>query len=296
MSRNLTTEEVWDKIKGIDNLPTLPTIASEVVAAAQDPDSSVDQIGKVIEKDPPLTAKVLKVANSPMYGLRKEITSIRHALVIMGLKEVENLVLSVSVFNTFPEEPGKASFDREAFWEHSMACSDIAKILAAKLGLRFDGKEFVAGLVHDIGKILFDEYFHEEFSSVLERTTKEDIPMIEAERAVLGVTHCEVGAFLANRWNIPPPIEEAIRFHHAIEEASIEPVLTAIIHLANVMAKVKGIGFCHGSMVFSLEDDPAWSILTEIKPELAELDIERFTFELDDEVEKVKELVRSVRT
>ena len=163
-------EEIKQWIEQIGDLPTLPTIASKTLELVHDPGWSMADIGRVIQNDISLSTKVLRIANSPPYGIRHSIGTVDRALVVLGMEEVAHLVTAVSVFKAFPDLPDQPTFDREQFWDHSAGCGYIAKLLARRLGYRFEGVEFVAGLVHDIGKIVLDQYFHDGFVTVLDFT------------------------------------------------------------------------------------------------------------------------------
>jgi len=285
-------EEIKRRIQNIGSLPTLPKVATEVISMAGNPDVSIKEIASVISQDPSLSAKILKVANSAFYGLKQRVASIQLALVILGLNKIKNLVIGISVFKTFPVKPGHPTFDREKFWEHSVGCGQIAKILAALLGCEMDGEEFVAGLLHDIGKIVMDQFFHEEFTRVVDFTYEKDVPMIEAEKEVLGVTHAEIGSWLAEDWKLPLSLVEAITFHHQPQEAVLNPTLTSLVRLSDLFCKAKGIGFSGDTQGISISDRVAWKTLKAAKPQLEDLDMERFVFDLDTEIEKAKEFLR----
>jgi putative nucleotidyltransferase with HDIG domain len=285
-------EKTKERILNIGNLPTLPKVATEVMSMAADPEVSIKEIASVISKDPSLSAKILKVANSAFYGLTQRIASIQLALVVLGLNKIKNLVVGVSVFKTFPIKPGIPAFDREKFWEHSAGCGQIAKILAGLLGCGMEGEEFVAGLLHDIGKIILDQFFHDEFVRVTVLTSQENIPMIEAEEEVLGTTHAEIGSWLAEEWKLPLILVEAITHHHEPEKAVLNPILTSLVRLSDLFCKAKGIGFSGDTQGISFSDRIAWKTLKEAKPELRDLDVERFVFDLDAEIEKAREFIR----
>ncbi len=282
-------EEIKERIQNIGSLPTLPKVATEVISMAGNPDVSIKEIASIISQDPSLSAKILKVANSAFYGLKQRVASIQLALVILGLNKIKNLVIGISVFKTFPIRPGRPTFDREKFWEHSVGCGQIAKILATLLGCEMDGEEFVAGLLHDVGKIVLDQFFHDEFTKVVDLTFEKDIPMIEAEKEVLGTTHAEIGSWLAEDWKLPLSLVEAITYHHEPQKAALNPTLTSLVRLSDLFCKAKGIGFSGDAQGVSISDRIAWKTLKAAKPQLEELDMERFVFDLDTEIERARE-------
>ena len=279
-------------IERIRDLPMLPDIAAQVMASVSDPTSSMTDIQGLIERDPALTAKLLKVANSALFGMRRQIATIQLALVVLGMNEVSSIVTSLSVFTAFCDMPDDELFDRKKFWEHSAGCGGIARILSKRLGLKMEGREFVAGLMHDVGRILMDQYFHEEFVEIIERGQGGTGSIRDAEKEFLGASHDQIGGWLADRWGLPDALIEAVACHHEPTRAEIDRSLTAVVHLSDLLCRAKGIGFSGETEGFSIVDDAAWKLLAEDHPKLEDMDIERFTFELDEEIEKAMEFIR----
>lgn len=289
-------EKIIHRIEEARDLPTLPRVATEVLALAGRSETSVRQIGRLVEKDPVLAARVLGVVNSAFYALPQRVTSVNLALAMLGMKRLRNLVAGIAVLRSFPAEPGKPHFDRERFWEHCVGCGMTARLVASKLGLSFDEEEFVGGLTHDLGKLMLDHYFHAEFLEVLDLAAREHIPTHVAEQRLLGINHAEVGAWLAEKWNLPPSLMAVIRYHHEPAAAPGAPPLVALIHFADLLCKAKGIGFDGDICGVALQDDEAWAALRRIRPVAEDLDLERLTFELDDEIERSREFIQlSVR-
>ena len=286
----MEAEVVWARLRKVQDLPTLPQVASRVVQMAMDPNVSLRQVGRVVESDPALAFKILKVVNSAFYGFSRKIGSVPLAVNILGAREVILLTLSVSVFSAFPPIPGKPTFDREAFWRHSIGCGAIARALEERFGKGGHEELFSGGLLHDIGKILLDQYFHPEFSEALDISRRERIPIEQAELRVFGTTHEEVGGWLAERWQLPEGLVACVRHHHRPSEAPREyREAVVIVHIANLLTKASGIGFGGDNFGFSLMDDVAWR---EFVGELGEdVDVERLTFEMEDEIERARAFV-----
>jgi putative nucleotidyltransferase with HDIG domain len=281
---------IIEHIKKINDLPTLPGIAAELLRMAHDPRSSMPQLSSIIERDPALSAKVLKVVNSPFYGMRQKIGDLDKALVILGMREIVNLVSGLLVFKTFSKHHGP-SFDRRAFWLHSAACAVISRSIALRLKCRFAGEDFVGGLIHDIGKIVLDQFAHEDFMRAVDLAEVQRVPLYQAEEEVLGISHAQVGEWLAMTWGLPEALIEVIAEHHCVELAGNQPVLVATVHVANQICKIKGLGFSGYVPDFVLREDPGWLILQEECPQLGAMDMERFMFEIDGEIEKAKQFL-----
>lgn len=284
--------EIKEKILATGDLPTLPLVALEVTRLAENPLTSVVEMVRLIRNDPSLTARILRVANSSYYGMPRRIDSLNTALVVLGMKEISNLVTSISVVKTFSGAE-EDDFDMQAFWEHSAGCAEIARVIASKLHLHFHGAEFTAGLLHDVGKIVLDQHFHTEFLAARELRLAEQIPSSEAERRVLGVDHAEIGAWLAETWSLPPAIAEAIRYHHEPQLASVNSVLTGVIHLSDVMSKAIIEETSRAEWNQRLLTDDAWNILARGNPEIRHLDIATFAEELEENIHRAREFTRT---
>jgi putative nucleotidyltransferase with HDIG domain len=236
--RSKRLRRVTERIIG---LSALPTIVTQLIALVGDPRSSARQVARLISTDQALTAKILRVANSAFYGFPRKIATVQLAIVVLGFNAVKNLALSVTVLKRFSGGTDHRLFDRQRFWEHAIGCGVAARMLAKRFGGR-DGEAFVAGILHDIGKLILIEYAHDEFTDALELAEQEDIPIGQAEEEVLGVTHAEVGGWLAERWNLPEPLAHSISAHHnpfALEEPDD---LVLITHMADALVRFNSIG------------------------------------------------------
>ena len=195
-------------------LPTLPAVITQLIGIIDNPTTSARNVAQLISTDQALTAKILKLANSAFYGFPREIATVNHAVVVLGFETVKNLALSVSVLERFSGHGESSGFDRQKFWEHSIGCGVAAKMLATKFRYRVSGEVFAAGILHDIGKLVLSQYFPADFGEILDVAQSQGIYIGKAEEQVLGVTHAEVGGWLAERWNLPDQLEESISNHH----------------------------------------------------------------------------------
>ncbi|MBI5058753.1 HDOD domain-containing protein [candidate division KSB1 bacterium] len=284
--------EIQHRILSSGDLPTLPTIAIEVSRLATSPLTGMSDIVRIIRNDPPLTAKILRVANSAFYGMPRRIESLNMALVVLGMREINNLVTCISVLRAFPGR-GEAGFDRNAFWEHSAGTGEIARVIASRLHLRLHGVEFTAGLLHDVGKIVLDQHFHSEFMESLRVASAEGLSTAEAERRVLGVDHAEIGAWLAEAWALPPAITECIRYHHQPTLSPDSRTLTAVVHMANLFTTAMlGSESQRARLTERIALSPAWNILAEQHPELIAIDVSGFAADLQENIERARDFIR----
>ena len=280
------------RIERLGQLPTLPRVAAEVMEAMRDPNASMARMAEVISCDPALTAKVLRVANSAFYGVRELVGSLQLALSILGMREINSLVLSLAVFRVFPKGRGETDYDLDLFWSHSAVTGQISRALCRRLKLPGGEEAFVAGLLHDIGRIVFVEYCHDEFMQAVSLASAEGVSMTEAEQSVIGLSHADLGGELAGRWRLPGVIVCGIQYHHHPDSCpEADRLMPAVVGLSDLMCHAKGIGHAGEACVSVLAETQAWEILTRKRPELADMDLERLTFEMDDEIAKALELV-----
>ncbi len=228
--------EVEQLLDSIVTLPTLPAVVTKITAIIDDPDSSINDVARLIAKDPPLAMKVLRLVNSAFYGMRNPVSSIAHAASLLGVNVLKNLVLTANICKAFGGLKGKQLFDRDAFWYHSVATGLLAKVMIrhSKKRSRSDPEEvFAAGLLHDIGKVILEQFLTDEFINIMNISEEEGISFYNAERRAECLSHSEIGAGLAERWKIPDPLVEAIRFHHAPLSGSSPSLMACVVSLAD---------------------------------------------------------------
>lgn len=249
----MLSNKIRTKLESIRDLPTIPIIISEVLSVIDNPDSNAVQLASLIEKDQALTARVLRIANSPFYGFSRAISTIDLAIVIMGMNTLKEIVLSL-IIKRFFSKISTNLFDTKAFWNYSVYCGASARLLSRKLGFKVTGEAFVGGLIHDIGYLVLVEYFKSDFTKIVNLLKSRDISPVEAERLVIDTDHCEIGAWIAEKWNFPEKIVDGIRNHHThfteqcntsdIDETEnideIEQPLTAIVSLSEWFAESNG--------------------------------------------------------
>ena len=287
-------QEVQRKVSSIENLATLPNIATEILEMIRKSNSNMREIARVIEKDVSVTTKILKVSNSPLWGFAGRIDNVNRALVILGLKQVTNIVVAVSLYSAFTKLKPNPYFNREKFWLHSAATGQISRTLSKKLKLNFHGEDFVAALIHDIGKFILDQFLSEQFKYTLEYAQNSGKKIVDAEKEVLGCDHAEIGAWLLQRWNFPEAISTAVLFHHHPEKAPQHRDLTSVIHISDMLCEMWGIGFDEDTTKFYLKENPGWNILRNTHPHLYKMDVEKFTFQLKSDIDKARLFIQLI--
>lgn len=197
-------------------LPAFPESVNQVLQLTARKDSSPQDLVSVIERDMVMTARVLRLVNSPLFRLEREVISVQHAVIYVGMDLIKNLAISIATAGSLPKT-NKAGLDMDEFWLQSLSVGVIAKLLARRRGIsEFDSADyFVSGLLHNIGKIVFAYFYPEDYSKVLSRALSEDKADYELETEIFGFDHSELGSMLAQDWKLPEQLVNAIRYHHS---------------------------------------------------------------------------------
>ncbi len=228
-------------LQNIRNLPSMPLVMVEVSKMLTNPMTSASDLGRLIGKDQGLVAKILTVANSPLYGLPRRVSTVEFAIVILGFDQIKNIVIALSMIEAF-QSSSDEYWNRDAYWRHSLITATAAKKIADELGYPRSGEAFTAGLLHDLGISVMQRYLNNEFKVISNMVNETGICHLAAEEEVLGLTHQDVGRFLADKWNLPQTLGDAILNHHFPSNAEQNRVLSSIIHLADFMTQVLQTG------------------------------------------------------
>ncbi|MBV5338872.1 MAG: HDOD domain-containing protein [Deltaproteobacteria bacterium] len=295
MDKNKMMERAEILVGAVDDLPTIPIVATKVLQLLDNPDVSVEEVADLMLTDQVMTARVMKLINSPVYKPAQEITSLKRALVYLGLRHVRELALTTSVINAFDGTSG--ALELNAFWEHSFGVGMVSKIIAQKIGYQDLEKAYIAGIIHDLGEVFLSNFLREPFLEVLEYIKLHPVKLVDAEAELLGTTHCEIGLCMARKWNFPDAYCDVIAYHHNPGEATVDPILCAIVNLSDLFCTVRELNYGGLEWIsFNLSDEEGWNILKNESPALAQMDVERFCYELDDAIPDVKALVSSIFT
>lgn len=227
-----------DFLGRISSLPSLPRLYQEVVTEIESEDGTVACVGEIISQDPAMTAKILQLANSAIFGLRFTVTSPAQAASLIGMDTIKSLVLSLQVFKSF-DGATVQGFSMDDLMTHCLRVATIAQLIAKSEGLpkELSNESFAAGLLHDIGKLILAANAPKEFGSALATSKAEGVSQVEAERTVFGLGHDEIGGYLLSLWGIPQNIVESVAFHHRPEQCRSESLSTpALVYVANVLA------------------------------------------------------------
>ncbi len=216
----------------IDELPTLPTALPRLLGLIASAKTDAAEVAEVVSEDPALAAKLLKVANSAYYGFQREITSLDMAVPLLGFNMVRSLALSIGIMQGLPSVEGeKSGFSARRLWTHSVAVATLMEKIGRRLGK--DGTRpyhFVLGLLHDIGKVVLDQFFRSSFEEAIRESLSEShVPLYLAERRIIGLDHGQIGGLLFTRWNLPDTITMPITWHHERENAEADRNLDVVM-------------------------------------------------------------------
>ena len=240
-------------LSGIKNLPSIPKVVFEVTKLLNNPKTSASSLAELISKDQGLTSRILTVANSPLYGIKRRVSSIEFAVLILGFQDIHSIVTALSLVDTINIVPG-TNFDPAEFWMHSMVVGTAARGISQHLGFDFGGEAFVAGILHDIGELVIYKFFNKEFDSVLQRSISKKLSIIDSEMDVLGMSHQEMGKYLADTWNLPEILCDAINYHHSPVQTTGNKKFVSTIHLVDYMTHRLGIASSFWDKDFVLDN------------------------------------------
>ena len=203
----LDVETVRARVERTSAIPTIPQVMKKILKAVEDPATSPATVGKLVSSDPALTTNILRVINAAVYGFVVRIASVNQAVVLLGLDVVRALLLGVSIFEMMEQTA-------VGLWKHSLGCAITAKLLAQKKGMSDPEEASVAGLLHDIGKVVLSVQFPKEYQVALAAARDRSMYLIDAEMETFKMTHATAGAYFANAWRLPKFVAESIRYHH----------------------------------------------------------------------------------
>jgi len=258
----MPVKEIVAKVtEQMGDLPALSTVVSEVLRMTEDPNTSTSDVCEVVQSDPGLTAKVLRVSNSSYYGMRQYVGTLKLALVILGVREVRNIVLGISVFDTLTGEQGDVRLAQE-IWNESLRKAGFARHLSTHMGLGLQGEEFISGLLSDIGKMGLLRKSPEGYRKTLEEHGTMSA-LLEAERTAFGFDHADVAMALAENWSLPQTLAQALWYQYPRPDSSLtearDPNLAAVSRITRLASHDD---FSRPSGQLALADQDAWQVLS----------------------------------
>lgn len=220
------------------DLPAMPAIAVKVMEMVGNPSTSANDLQEVISHDQALTSKVLKIANSAMFGVSRDISTLSHAIMILGFSSIRSIVLATSTKSVYMKTGGASGFSTKLLWDHSLSTALISRAIGSKIQRVNNEEVFIAGLLHDIGKTVMNMNFSSQYESVITEVYNSKVGFLEVEEKLMGFDHTQVGALVLRKWNISQSLEEAVLYHHSPKEAKVNQELTAVVSLANIVSNI----------------------------------------------------------
>ena len=228
----------------VEHIPAFPQAVMRILDITSRGDCDSKELVRIIERDPVLAMKILKLVNSPYVGLPQPIASVSHSVIFVGINTIKNLALSVAAIGMLPKT-NAADFDMDQLLKHSLGVATVAARLAELLGVAEKDRSdyFLAGLLHDFGKVVLAQYKAVEFKQALEKSFADGSPLHQAETAILGYDHAYIGALLAEKWLLPARLVDCIGFHHAVDTETRDDQLRDCVALANIILQRLNFGF-----------------------------------------------------
>ena len=243
-SRELIKSRILGKMKEIKSFPQFVV---ETLRKLNDRDSSASDVAMSLSRDEGLVIRTLKLANSAAYGISRDISSVTEAIAMLGYKNISNIVLSASVYSVMDKSLQGYALDRGQLWKHSLTVAYAARYIAQRFGKSIPEEAYVGGLLHDIGKVVLNDYVRFGYGIIVKLVEEKQIPFIEAETQVLGFDHAQVGAMLVEKWGLPEAYGYAVVYHHAPDSVPPEKrekfqPIADVVHTANTLCLMLGVG------------------------------------------------------
>ncbi|MFH0976612.1 MAG: HDOD domain-containing protein [Spirochaetota bacterium] len=277
-------EQIIKKVKdSIEKMPTLSPLTHKIIQVANDRKSSAQDLTNVIQLDPVLTAKVIKMVNSAYFGLPQKVKSLKQTIVMLGINTVKNVALSSSFAGNVRIKE-KTKLSGNDFWQHSLGVAVASKLIAKELGVdpKFLEEYFIAGLIHDIGKVLINNFFSDEMNKILDISSEKNISIIDIEKQVLKLSHEEIGIAIGKKWNFESPLLFAVGKHHNPVTTGSSAIVSMIVSIADTFVKILQIGFSGNHKIDPVPEE-VWNAL-----QIDEAKVFAALSPINEEMEKAK--------
>lgn len=280
-----TLEEL---VKDIDNLKPMPAIVNQIMAAAEKPDSSMEEIAEIILYDPSITANILKMCNSAYFNLPRKIDSVHDAVTMMGMEQVIDIVLLKSGAENLQKDQKGYGLHEGELWKHAVSSALIARNLAEKKGSEHKQMIFTAALLKDIGKVILDRFVSDSYQKINDLVHNKGCSFREAEKKVLGIDHAELGGIIAKMWDFSPKMVSMIRNHHMNDEKAKDDLETQILYVADNVCMMMGIGGGADGLAYRFHKD----VLRKLG--ISPIDLQGIIASFGEEMQKVEDLIQQM--
>jgi HD-like signal output (HDOD) protein len=280
----LSLSDLQYRVEGLHELPSLPAILFPILnqLSADSDEIDLQKTVQLVSHDGALTSQVLHMANSPLFGMRQQVETLRAAALTLGVQRLRDIVTSCCLMQI---SPGEGEIDVSALWEHSLACALVSRNLARKLGYPDPERAYLAGLMHDLGILVNLLLIPREFTHAYEKAAAAQRSLRDVELEELGLSHEITGDLLSTHWHLFGYLSEVMRRHHEPDRATLDPMLTALVNVADLLCRTSGLGYGYSeNMQITFQQSYAWKIMRY-------LDMVCFTLETDTYVNEVRSLV-----
>jgi HD-like signal output (HDOD) protein len=280
----------------VDSFPALSPKAVDILAALQADRTDASAVKEIMKKYPDFAELVIVLLNTRFFNLPQPVNSLRQALQDPGPAKVLELSLLLALIDPLFE--AKDADDLQSFWKHSFGCGYISRFIGGKIEVADPGKIYIAGLFHDLGKLVLNRNYPIDFLKIINYIKEKKVTFFEAEEAVIGITHCDIGAGLAQKWELNEEIAEVLLQHHSINSATKNPPLVMLINLANLIVRTHYAGFeLLENLPVSLEElneQKSWEILLKKNDLQPKIDLEQFFDEIEDRLDRINFLIEDI--
>lgn len=241
-SADARIEQLKQVLGKIQDLPTLSPIFQKITQILDRDQPSIEEVSRIVTRDPAITAKILRIANSPFYGFQSEISSTNKAISLLGFNEIKKIVYSLGVFRLLGNDRESSDMDRKKFWHLLAGCGSFASVLAEEMDLENPKSYFTHGLLHCTGVIALERHFPKLFQQILNVRDQKNCSLLQAEERVMDLTHCKLTGWLYEKWNFPSDLIEVGKYYPNPFEAEEHPRICSLINQANFFARCLNMG------------------------------------------------------
>ncbi len=286
--------ELQLRIKNLDAISTAPAILMPLLDMLRLPSENIklEKVVELVSCDGAIAAQCLRLANSPLFG-RRETETVRSAVMALGLEKVRSMLLGLCMNRVIPQD--KWVLEPDAFWRHSLGCALITQRMARKIEYPEPEKAYLAGLLHDIGFLVNSVLYTQEFRQCLQRAAEEHAPLHLIEEQVLGFSHCQTGQLLCEHWGLSQELRDSAGCHHDVSLLPTAGPLACLVHLSDLLCRMRYLGYGYEEIMgVEFRGDVAWQALMGAYPVLKNMDLVRFTLDIDGAMEQIVATVDSV--
>ncbi|MGA2423774.1 MAG: HDOD domain-containing protein [Terriglobales bacterium] len=282
------------RIKQLDSISTAPAILVPLLDLLRLPSDEVkvEKVVELVSYDGSIAAQCLRMANSPLFSSRN-IETVHSAVVALGLERVRSMLFGLCINRVIPQD--KWVIEPDTYWRHSLGCALVTQRMAKKIEYPEPEKAYLAGLLHDLGLLVNSILYTEEFRKCLRQAAKQHLPLHIVEEQILGFTHCDTGGILCEHWGFSKDLVDAARCHHDVTLLPTAGPLACLVHLSDLLCRVSYLGYGYDEIMgVDLDRDVAWQALVDKYPALKNMDLVRFTLDIDGAMDQIVATVDSV--